>query len=372
MAKKTHKVRADGRVELSMVIDGKRRSFLGHTEKEAKQKMVAAIKASAEKKEQADLFEKVAEKWWVEYSRKVKPGTWRAYEANYTRMLDRFRGYHMDEITPAMVQLWLEWFADRGYAQRSAKNAKSLLGLVYRYWCLESGKTYSPVSVASLPRGMAKSERQPPTPEQLAAVQAHPEGFGLAAWLFWFTGCRLGEALALQWRDVDLDAGVIHVTKAVNWFYGSGTEVGAPKTKNAVREVPILDPLRPLLEERRGPADAYVLGGGALPMTKSQYNRAWRDYCRKIGVCAERQRPTRIRKGGTAETRVEYAPLITAHQFRHEYASLLYRAGVGELETMRLMGHADIGMTHKIYTHLRGQQLGSAAARVNDYLAAGK
>lgn len=46
---------------------------------------------------------------------------------------------------------------------------------------------------------MKKERREPPTVEQLETVKAHPEGFGLCAWLLMYTGCRLGEVLALQW-----------------------------------------------------------------------------------------------------------------------------------------------------------------------------
>lgn len=51
-----------------------------------------------------------------------------------------------------------------------------------------------------------------------------------------------------------------------------------------------------------------------------------------------------------------YKASVTAHQFRHEYASILYAEGIGEMEAQKLMGHADISTTRKVYTHIRERQ----------------
>lgn len=60
-------------------------------------------------------------------------------------------------------------------------------------------------------------------------------------------------------------------------------------------------------------------------------------------------------------------PAVTAHQFRHEMASAMYEAKVGELEAQKLLGHADISTTRRIYTHLRERQLQSAADKLNSF-----
>lgn len=60
---------------------------------------------------------------------------------------------------------------------------------------------------------------------------------------------------------------------------------------------------------------------------------------------------------------------VTAHQFRHEYASMLYAAGIGELEAQRLMGHADITTTRRVYTHIRERQLDTAGAALEKFIS---
>ena len=57
-------------------------------------------------------------------------------------------------------------------------------------------------------------------------------------------------------------------------------------------------------------------------------------------------------------------PTVTAHQFRHSFASDLYDAGVGVLEAKKIMGHADISTTYKIYTHIRERKLKDATEKM--------
>jgi integrase len=80
---------------------------------------------------------------------------------------------------------------------------------------------------------------------QLLACEAvkleHRQLYAIAAYTF----LRPGELASLTWEDVDFEAGLIHVRKAMNWDSGLNK---APKTRNARRALPIHANLRPLLE----------------------------------------------------------------------------------------------------------------------------
>ena len=47
---------------------------------------------------------------------------------------------------------------------------------------------------------------------------------------------------------------------------------------------------------------------------------------------------------------------LTPHMFRHTYATIVYNAGVDVKSAQRFLGHADINVTLKIYTHLSEQK----------------
>ena len=199
--------RPSGLVERTRTYDGKRVHFYGRRVAEVNAKIAAYEEERRRLQEAGPLFESVAPEWWELYQQQVKNGTTRAYQGGYNSAMQEFTGHHMKEITPAVVDNWSRKFKSRGMAGGTARNARSVLSLIFKYWCIRDDQVYNPVPMTSLPRGMKKTEREPPTPAQLAAVKAHPESFGLCAWLFMYTGCRLGEVLALQWRDIDWEAG---------------------------------------------------------------------------------------------------------------------------------------------------------------------
>lgn len=98
---------------------------------------------------------------------------------------------------------------------------------------------------------------------QLAACDEVPrawrELYAVACYLY----LRPGELRALLWTDVDLQAGVVHVTKA---YDEDSKAVKAPKTRNGVRDVPIPPSLVPLLKVMRERAGAKDATGAVLPI----------------------------------------------------------------------------------------------------------
>ena len=49
------------------------------------------------------------------------------------------------------------------------------------------------------------------------------------------TGCRINEALAMEWSDIDLDNAVVHITKTLNYRL----ETNSPKSKSSYRDIDI-------------------------------------------------------------------------------------------------------------------------------------
>ena len=56
---------------------------------------------------------------------------------------------------------------------------------------------------------------------------------------------------------------------------------------------------------------------------------------------------------------------ITVHEFRHSHASLLCNAGINIKEIARRLGHADVNMTWKTYSHLYPAEEEKAIAVLN-------
>ena len=165
--------------------------------------------------------------------------------------------------------------------------------------------------------------------------------------MFFYAGLRLGEARALRWQDVDLNAGVIHVERGWDQFEGPID----PKSSAGRRVVPINGALRTRLV-------AHKLASGAP---------AGLVFVRIDGTAFNPKTViARARRAWTAAGRLGQ---ITPHEARHTYASLMIAAGVNAKTLSTYMGHSTIAITLDRYGHLLPGAEHEAAALLDAYLA---
>ena len=231
---------------------------------------------------------------------------------------------------------------------------------------------HNPVLYVSLPDNLPKAKvREAPEDEIVKAIRekATSAYFGLFAFFLICTGFRRGEALAVQWKDIDFVKGTISCGETIS--FRSGTAKAAPpKTANSYRTVPLLDELAAVLKRPAGAADAdYVFYGEdpAKPMPQATYDRRWRHYCIDMGFVTD-EPETRTSKQGKVYVVHNYKPTLTAHDMRHGYATMLYEAGVDVYTAMTLLGHAEIETTMAIYTHLRSRKKSESIEKLKEYV----
>lgn len=362
------KRRADGLIERCRTINGKKRHFYGRTAREVQAKIDAAIAEAATIKEKGESFRTVAEDFWAWKEPTIKYGSQRGYRHKVEVVTEWFGDFGMREITATDINRELTHLASQGAAYKTVAGYKSILSLIWRYWCSEMGGDANPVTLLRLPQGLPQKKRHPPTEEEVQLVRQHPEGFGLCPALMMYAGLRLGEVMALQKQDIQGDE--ISVSKAVVW-HSNAPVIEAPKTENAVRVVPVLAPLKPLLEahlQDLQPTD--YLFGGAEPLTKSKYEAAWLRYCTALGCIYDTGRKYKTGKKDKAGKNLYkpiYAATFTAHQLRHEYASVLVECGIPETVAKSLMGHADIMTTKRWYAEAKQSNVAAAKDILDKY-----
>lgn len=90
-----------------------------------------------------------------------------------------------------------------------------------------------------------KKEFDPFTKDEVNKLISNADGwFQVFLAVSFFTGARTGEVLALTWNDIDLDRGIISITKGLR----NGI-IDTPKTKTSIRDIPIFDALVPYLKD---------------------------------------------------------------------------------------------------------------------------
>lgn len=336
--------------------------FYGKTKAEVKAKM-AAWQAE---QDSPLLFSQAADAWDNYHASKVTHNANAVYGPCLKRAKDYFGTDPMMDITPDQIQAFIKQIASQGYARRTVQMHRDMLNMIFDHAITQPGSPlkYNPCSSVRIPSGLSQTRREPPTDSQLALIK--PEGFGLFAYFLLYTGLRRGELLALRWEDIDFKNNIIHVNKSVS-YESNQPVVKAPKTEAGKREVDLLDVLAEALPRGK---KGYVFGG-EKPLTKIQFRKQWLNFCRSIGQVEEIK--TKHKAANKHEyTSTQYKPLITPHQFRHAYASMLDDAGIDETAAKDILGHSSIVVTKDVYTHIRSKKRERSAAALNKFIADGK
>lgn len=296
--------------------------------------------------------------WIGRYQGRGRRGFRDSTRDDYRRVLKQYvfkyfpERTRLTEITPSDVARFIAWLCDpekqgRALSDKSVRNYLGPLSACMASAVREGLIRHNPTRDADLPhRPSADDVENEDTPamtsEQLAALPAviparHRVFFRLLA----ATGLRISEAIALQWRHIQMDAASPHVKVRRGVVRGT---LGPPKSRYSRREVPLdaelVQALRELQEETGWPGDEDLV----FPASNGAY----------LHVGNLRRR---VLKPAREKTDLEW---VGFHTFRHTCASLLFASGRNAVQVQRWLGHHSAAFTLSRYVHLLDGDLGEA------------
>ena len=284
--------------------------------------------------------------WWLAT---VLPGTVKASTTeDYGYMARRYVIPHVGRVklaklTPQHVKSMLRALEDDGLSPRTRQYARAVLRRALR-WAEQNGLVAR--NVAALVDGPRKTgTKLDDTLDAAGAAAVIDAAAGdrleALAVLVLRLGLRKGEALALRWDDVDLDAGTLTVRGTLKRRRdGGGLFVDTTKTDAGTRELPLVAGTSDALREhrRRQAAERLALGPlwvdtghvfttvtGTL-LDPRNANRLWSALCERAGVGHRR-----------------------FHAARHTAATLLLEQGVPLEVVSAVLGHAGLAITADVY-----------------------
>jgi integrase len=361
--------RRDGRYMTTCVVNGKRK-YLYDKDPEALYK-----KLNTPQEEKPLLFRDIAMAWQNDAWEKIREGTKACYNSHFDRAVERFGDRIATEIEPHEISAHLQILKAKGLAASTIKKQRVVYKQIFQYAIMDNeyGRTirYNPVLNVKLPDGLPKAKkREAPEDDVVKQIRnsAATAYFGMFALFLICTGFRRGEALAIQWKDVDFAKGTISCGSSIS-FRGSTSKEAPPKTAQGYRAVPILPALSEALERpTRAKSTDYIFYGAdpSKPMSKSTYDRRWLHYCKDLGFVID-EPEIKVSKQGKVYTVHHYKPTLTAHILRHGYATMLFEADVDVFTAKTLLGHSDIETTMAIYTHLRERKKADSIEKLKEY-----
>lgn len=340
MAKAKYYQRADGLFETSRTIKGKRVRFYGRTCRDVDQKILAYN----EKAEKGRKVSEIADEWYKGLEKTVSLSTYKVYGPTLRRIIAEFGNQNAGHVTAQDCQRYIHDFEQEGYAKNTVNIETHILRAIFDYAVLSGDISQNPALYIKHSKNLPKTTRHALTLEQEQLVTNCRSGdFWLFGYMLLYTGCRRGELLALNWQDIDWGAGVIHITKKLNYVTGS-IPILENHLKNAeARDVPILAPLADVLPRDRVGKIFHNESGEYLKLC--QLNKKWEAYCSRIGL-----------EG------------VTPHCFRHSMATMCLEAGLDPKAIAAIIGDTE-KITDKVYTEMRKKYLLMQTEKLNTYFA---
>lgn len=294
-----------------------------------------------------------------------KPNTIRSYE-RAVRL--RYKDSEVGALRPAEVRRSdVQSFADELLATVSVHSASNILNPLQAFYRRANDReelANKPTEGIDLPAGKSQRPRRIVAPSEATELIELLSLEDRALWATaFYAGLRRGELQALRCEDIDLARNLLYVKKG--WDQEEG-EI-EPKSEAAMRTIPVLAILRDFLDEqlvRTGRSGTDRVFGRAAdqvfyPSTiDGRAGRAW-----KAHNLAERE------AAGEEGRAAVLLTMLTLHECRHTFASLLIDTGANPKAIQMVRGHSKIQTTFDVYGHLLPGSYDDVRARMDAYLA---
>ncbi len=295
-------------------------------------------------------FEEWASKWMQDKKDYVKESTYANYSVVMTNhLLPAFSKYKLQDITNNVVQeqvlLWMKTGRINkkgGLSEKTVKDMIVVLKNCLRDWSEFTSHSYDeihiryPSKVKSQKNHTLSKDEMKYMLEKIFAENNY-EALGYAISLY--TGMRIGEICALQWKDVDLENKLLHVNKTLQRIYikdfdgGSTSKViiASPKSQKSVRDIPICSSLFSLLEQLNcDDCENYILTGTKNFIEPRAYRKHYEAFLKRNNIRH-----------------------INFHGLRHTFATSCIESGADCKVVSELLGHASVNTTLNLYVHPR-------------------
>ncbi|MBS5281009.1 MAG: site-specific integrase [Butyricicoccus pullicaecorum] len=307
------------------------------------------------------LVSDYAYEWLTTYQEPaVSAAVYRAQKSLVDRLIVPVVGrLRLRDVRPIQLQKIINAQPDK--SKNYYVKLRNLIKAIFAQAVRDKLLTDNPAETLELPAAQDGTHRSLTDAERRAVLYAADWcSFGLFVQTCLWCGLRPQEAAALRYEDIDQINRRMHIRRALK---ADGT-VGETKSRAGVRVVPIPSQLwvrlRPRLRE------GYIMcDTRGQRMTKTSIRNAWRVFVQMVDIALGAEIGRNQRHVTVVESVI--APDLSLYCMRHTYCTDLQAAGVPINVARDLMGHSDISLTAKIYTHMRDDIMEDAAAKIEAF-----
>lgn len=294
--------------------------------------------------EKFKTFREVATLWKEDKRQYVKQSSISAYSLILeNHVLPAFG--ERKQLAEAEIQEFVLQKLQDGLSQKTVKDMLIVLKMIQKFG-IKMG--YMPLTEWSVkyPTEQRKQELEVLSISHQRRIMQHiTNNFtfrNLGIYICLSTGIRIGEVCALKWGDINLMTETICVCRTIERIYIIGdnhrhTEliIGAPKTKNSIRDIPMSRELSKLIRPLKKVVndDYYILTNEANPTEPRTYRNYYKRFLKQLGI-----------------------PDMKFHGLRHSFATRCIESQCDYKTVSVILGHSNISTTLDLYVHPNMEQ----------------
>ena len=289
-------------------------------------------------------FEEIVVLWQADKKQYVKRSTYSAYSLLVNNhLIPAFAGAY--DVTEDLVQSFVFTKLEQGLSQKSVKDILIVLKMILRFAVKQGFMQHREIDV-KFPTERERQELEvlsrSSQKQIMEYVQKHFTFMNLGIYICLCAGLRIGEVCALVWDDIDVENGVINVSKTIQRIYvieggEKHTEViiDTPKSKNSIREIPIARDLLKMIKPFKKVVNGsfFVLTNSAQPTEPRTYRNYYKRLMARLNM-----------------------PKLKFHGLRHSFATRCIESKCDYKTVSVLLGHSNISTTLNLYVHPNMEQ----------------
>ncbi len=275
----------------------------------------------------------IAVEWLKVNQNSFKRSTYQTYECIIGKYIvnSSLDNIHLEEVKLSQYVLFSEQLLNNGLAPKTVNDIILILNALLKY----ASKYFNiEIVVAPYVKELQKEMRVLSISEQNLFekyLYKDMDNFKFAALISLYTGIRIGELCALQWKDIN--NGTIKIYKTLHRLKdekGKSTIfIDSPKTFHSNRTIPIPLFLNTIIESKRSNSENYVIANESVKIIEP----------RLMQIKFKRM---------TEECGLEN---VTFHTLRHTFATRCVECGFDIKSLSEILGHSDVKTTLNKYVH---------------------
>lgn len=301
---------------------------------------------------------------------KLSPRTQAHYrELLEGRILPRMGSLYVQDVRPQQIEAFMRWLerekpmTKRGKGDRlsgtTCRKYHTLLHSLFKYAVRQQHIMVNPVAAVTPPKEDT-AEKTIYLPEQVSdfinALECESLRWRAYFSLALMSQMRRGELIALCWDDINLETGIISITKSAFYMVGHGIQIKAPKTASGRRKVTVPMHICAMLEELKKEQNLQRLKIGSEWHDTGAVFTQWNGNYLHPDSPATRMREIVKRNN---------LPPISPHSLRHTGASLMIAMGEDYVTVQHRLGHSRASTTLDIYAHHINHRDAEASANLD-------